>query len=182
MASTGHVRAAAASRAVVVAAEGTGAAALAHWWAGGTLPDSSYLLGMAAVVFAGAMLVLTRTTTVALAGVLAVAAQAGLHVVATASSAAHPMQMRSGHEMATAAPGPGMLLAHGLTAVVVTLLLVLQDQAARRLGFAARFGDLMVAVPLLRTAGPVRAGETRRNRPLHPMSPHRGPPAPVLTS
>lgn len=182
MAGTGHVPVTAAPRALVVAAEATGAAALAHWSAGGMLPDGSYLLGLAAVVFAGAMLLLTRTASVALVGAVALAAQVGLHVLGTTTAATHTMAMAGGHVVATPAPALGMLAAHGLTAVVVTLLLVLQDQAACRLGFAVRARELVVAVPGLRDARPASARPMRRSQRLHLASPRRGPPLPTPTS
>jgi hypothetical protein len=164
----------------------TALALVAHVVAGGALPGTTHVLGLATVVFVVASAYAGRRVRLPVVVALVFAAQLALHVVADPGPMAgqHPMRGMPGM-IGPTVPAPDMtapmLLAHVVGALVTAIVLLLQE---RVLDVAIE----RLSPELSRPALPGR--DVALARTLHDvvgrnallaLSPRRGPPAVVAT-
>lgn len=151
-------------RAVVATAEIVGFSAFAHGRAEGHLPPMDQLLWLALAVFGGTALMLCGRLRVRSIVVAATLLQGGLHFLyaglASASATGHHGAVS--HPTTTGLmPSRDMVIAHAVTAAVTALVLIVQEQAVRRLAS-------LVELVLVRVRP---SGEARR--PVVPVLPVR---------
>jgi hypothetical protein len=166
------------------AAAAVGLAVGAHAGAGGALPALPLLIGLAALVGAGASASARRRRGPVTTGAALLATQVALHVVLSAAGPSH----HGGHAAhadhagwaAHLAPSPGMLGAHALAALVLGWVLSHGEAAAGR-AVALLVPVVAGPPPMPRPAARVHLRTwvaARRPRPavtLHDLS-RRGPP------
>ncbi|WP_214405984.1 hypothetical protein [Pseudonocardia lacus] len=173
-------------RSVAFAVAAVGLAVGAHVTAGGSPPALPLVVGLAALVEAGATTMARRRRGTATTAAGLAAAQALLHVVFSAVEPAHAGYADHAQHMAhgghlVGAPTPAMFAAHGLAAVVLGFLLSHGDRMA---GWALRLLVPVAAIapfrPRVGSAAPpvvavATAGLARWVVGLHDVS-RRGPP------
>lgn len=177
-------------RSLVATVETVGFATYVHSSAAGAFPGWWPTVALAAVVFGGAVLLLSRHATFWVVGAAVLGFQVLLHegfsaLAAPADHAATSMPDMTGMPGTTLDPwmsahsGP-MLLNHVVIGIVTLMVLACQDQALRAL---AGLVQLLVhrATPVLRTAviAAARRGHAARAADLD-VAPRRGPPVLVL--
>lgn len=158
-------------RAALATAEIVGFSALAHSQADGVLPAPDELLWVALGVFAATALLLGGRLRVRTVVGLCTALQIGLHYSYTSLGHGRMADMPAMH----AVPSHAMVVAHTASAVVTTLVLLVQDQAVRRLAGVAGI-EPVVAPVVLRAPGFVRVAQHRATVDLLRVAPTRGPP------
>lgn len=168
------------ARALVTTAEIMALTSAAHTLAGGTLPPVASLAGPAAAVLVANLCVLRGALRVRTAVPLLLVCQVALHEVYELGTAPMPMPMphgAHGHDPVVALP---MVLAHLLTIVVTTLLLLTQERAvvlARDWLDARSRGGVLVVCSTRRTAPAAWGPRLHGLRDLLVGAPRRGPPA-----
>lgn len=173
-------------RSAVATVEIVGFSAYAHAHADGRLPTPDELLWVAAGVFAATALLLTGRARMPVVLGACAALQVGLHVTYASLAPASAPSMHSMHGMpgmhatATGAamgamPTGQMVLAHVVSAVVTALVLIVQEQAVRRLA-AVRALRGYVLPARTRPCASTGVATPATTLELIRVSPTRGPP------
>lgn len=171
-------------RAAVATVEVTGALALGHVWAGGSLPSVPWLAVMAAAVFGSGLLVLRGRVRPLLAVPALVAAQLLLHAWLTTLTTSAPMEpmgaaAHTGH--AHSLLDPSMLVVHAAGGLLTALLWELRTRAGEVVVTWTR--QPLPPLPAARRAvAPVPAPRALASRFVVASVPRRGPPSPLLAA
>jgi hypothetical protein len=176
-------RARTAQRSLVVTLEIVALAAGAHVLAGGHLPAPVFLLALAAVVFAGAVLSIGRFVRVRTVVPFVLAAQVGLHAGLEATRPTHSGMAMPAHDTGFLGTTPTMFWAHLVTALIAAIILLLQERVLAAVVTWFGVHVAVAAIAPLRSGAPVLAVRTSRPRQaLLRLSPRRGPPQALAAS
>lgn len=173
-------------RAAVATVEVTGALAVGHAWAGGSLPSLPWLAVMAAAVFGSGLLVLRGRVRPLLAVPVLVATQLLLHAWLTTLTTAPPGAVEqmgaaahTGH--AHSLLDPSMLVVHVAGGLLTAVLWELRTRAGEVVVTWTR--QPLPPLPALRRAvAPVPAPRALASRFVVASVPRRGPPSALLAA